>query len=587
MPKYYTEKAERSRVFCRPGRWVPAIKKSFRTKVFFSPAETYNMRDSGISFRNLPIKWKILLPVACMMVLVGVMYAFMSDSIIRKMAIQENRDGMEHLSETVFASISEYMLADKFIENKTKLLSHMNKMLAVSMVRSDKLDAEFGRKGMEEYARSDEEKAVLNSGKPVFVVEKIKGAPYLRGIFPYKNYVEYMGINCTGCHAQGVKEGDILGALSIAVPLAGMEAVIMRSRLIIAGVAFAVTLITIFAVFLILRTFVVDPLNAVVRVVESASRKDFSKVLKVRYKDEIGKLASSVNVMSGELATTMKKVAEVSGELSVNADTLKKAIEQSVEGTKQQAQQAAQIAAASEEMSQTVTGIAQSGSKAADLSATAMDAAKKGKAVVQESVGKIESAGQSTRELASMIGRLSGSVTEIGDIISVIKDIADQTNLLALNAAIEAARAGEQGRGFAVVADEVRKLAERTSKATGEISERVSAVQEGSVQTTGSMENSQGYVDDSVVFMKKVQGALDEIVSSIHMATDEVSQIAVAVEEQSTTASNISQNIEDISVVARKTENSTEELLRTFEDLNRHSQALSGMVEGFRFLAEK
>jgi methyl-accepting chemotaxis protein len=354
----------------------------------------------------------------------------------------------------------------------------------------------------------------------------------------------------------------------------------------ITGVSVALALLTILVIFFIVQSFVVKPLGAVVRVVEKASKKDFSEVLTVRYKDEIGSLSESINSMSGAIAETMKQIATISKDLSGNAGTLKEAIEQSVEGTRQQAQQASLIATASEEMSQTVTGIAQNGAKAADLSSAAMGVAKSGKNVVQESVGKIESAGQSTRELSAMIDKLNTSVTEIGNIITVIKDIADQTNLLALNAAIEAARAGEQGRGFAVVADEVRKLAERTMKATGEISGKISAVQEGSRQTKDSMENAVGYVTESVVFMQKAHGALDEIVQSINAASDEVSLIAASVEEQSATAHDITRNIEDISVSAQQAENAVKNLLGIFETLNNFSRSLNGMAEEFTFLGK-
>lgn len=540
-----------------------------------------------MNFGNLPIKWKILLPVVVILIFIGIFYTLLSANIIRNVAVGENKVSMEHLSEVIFASITDYMLADKYEERRDNFLAHTNKMLPVSMFRSEKLDEQFGKKAPEDYARTAAEKEVLTSGKTVFIFEELDGKPHLRGIFPYRNVTDYMGINCTGCHMQGAKDGDVIGGLSIAIPLTGMTAALTRSRLIIAGVAVGLTLLTVLVIFFIVRTFLLKPLNAAVEVVEKAAAKDFSKILKVRYRDEIGSLSASVNAMSGALALSMKEVASISGELSSNADTLKDSIEQSVAGTRQQAEQASLIATASEEMSQTVAGIARSGAKAADLSAAALEVAGRGKSVLEESVVKIESAGQSTRELASMIEKLDASVTEIGNIITVIKDIADQTNLLALNAAIEAARAGEQGRGFAVVADEVRKLAERTTKATVEISQRISMVQEGSSQTAASMENSLVNVSDSVLFMKKAQSALDEIVASIRSSSDEVSQIAAAVEEQSTTSDEITRNIGDISVNARSTEAATGRLLDIFERLNRHSQSLNSMAAGFKFFGKK
>jgi methyl-accepting chemotaxis protein len=542
-----------------------------------------------MNLSSLSIKWKILVPVVIIMLLSGILYTLISGSVTRKIVLQENKSKMEHLSETIFAIVTEYMRADNFQENKAKFLNHMNKTKTVSiaMIRSDKLDAQYGRKSDESYATTAEEKEVIQSGNPVYVVEKIKGEPYLRAIFPYRNVTDYMGISCVGCHMQGTEEGDILGALNIRIPLAGVEAALLKSRLIIAGVVAVLTILMVSTIFIALQTLLMRPLWAVMEVVRKASAKDFSKVLKINSKDEIGALAESVNAMSGELAGTMKNVRGISKDLLTSADTLKCAINESLGGTKQQAMQAGQIATASEEMSQTIAGIAQNGSKAASLSSATIEVAEDGSNILRESVVRIESAGQSAKELSLMIERLNVSVTEIGDIILVIKDIADQTNLLALNAAIEAARAGEQGRGFAVVADEVRKLAERTTKATGEISQRVAAVQEDSRQTANSMQTSLGCVNDSVGFTKRAQESLGQIVNSVQMASDEVAQIAAAVEEQSATASDITKNIEDISVIARTTEKSAENLSTVFEKLNGFSRSLLSISEEFRFLEKK
>jgi methyl-accepting chemotaxis protein len=182
-----------------------------------------------------------------------------------------------------------------------------------------------------------------------------------------------------------------------------------------------------------------------------------------------------------------------------------------------------------------------------------------------------------------MIERLNSRVTEIGEIVSVISDIADQTNLLALNAAIEAARAGDQGRGFAVVADEVRKLAERTMKATTEISDKIKVVQNDSGQTAQSMGKALSHVTDGVAFMETAQKSLGQIVGSVQKTADEIAQIAASVEEQSAVSEEIARNIEDISLIAKKTQESTENLRRIFEELNSLSSRLKTTIDEFKF----
>lgn len=533
--------------------------------------------------KNVSVKWKLMAPVVVIMVGIGIANSTWMGMKVREITADKSKKDLAVLSETVFGVMTGYKVAGVFVEQKKPFLDHMNKMLPVRMIRGEIIDEQYGRKPAEYYPKDDFEQEAFKTGKPVFTTETINGEPYLRGVFPYINVRDYMGVNCLLCHSVGAKEGDVLGAVSIAVSMKETENAVARTRFTIALITILLALGSIAVIAAAMTTSVDRPLKGVLNIVRKAAGKDFRERMEIKFHDEIGMLSESINKMADDLSAAMKDVASAALEISKDALLLKSAVDETVEGTNKQAQQAAQIATAAEQMTQTVTEIAKNSAAASDSAKEAINVASKGKDVVVQSVEKINSAGSATQDLAAMIERLNSRVTEIGEIVSVISDIADQTNLLALNAAIEAARAGDQGRGFAVVADEVRKLAERTMKATTEISGKIKVVQNDSGQTAQSMGKALSHVTDGVAFMETAQKSLGQIVGSVQKTADEIAQIAASVEEQSAASEEIARNIEDISLIAKKTQESTENLRRIFEELNSLSSRLKTTIDEFKF----
>jgi methyl-accepting chemotaxis protein len=327
---------------------------------------------------------------------------------------------------------------------------------------------------------------------------------------------------------------------------------------------------------------ITSPLSAISEKVEQVANGDLTVNLDNVNKDEIGALSLNINKMVRSINSMIGVILTGSNNVVTAVHAMEATGERTARGAIEQAGQAHQIATAAEEMSQTITDIARSASTASESSVEAMEIAENGKQITNITVETIGEVNASTQELAGMVKKLGNRVIEIGSILTVIKDIADQTNLLALNAAIEAARAGEQGRGFAVVADEVRKLAEKTIKATADISERINTVQRESVQTMQSMDRSSKGVKKATGHMQNLNNVLEAIVEAVQKVRDQITQIATAIDEQSAASEEVARNIEKTSAISKDMEALSHEVKQDVKQLTNVSIELRNATSGFR-----
>jgi len=302
-------------------------------------------------------------------------------------------------------------------------------------------------------------------------------------------------------------------------------------------------------------------------------------------KDELSRVGASFNQMAHHFSELISQVNAASGLVNQHANGLSQSSTQVAQSSRQQSQRATEAAASVEQFNSAFKEIAATSENIVSAVRNARDLSKQGDTVVANVVKGIEKVAKTVNESAEVIADLGQRSNQIGQILSVIKDIADQTNLLALNAAIEAARAGEQGRGFAVVADEVRKLAERTTAATSEISSMVGVIQEDTGRAVTTMRQSSDDVQAGVSLANQAGQALQDIASSVEQVADMIGQIAAATQEQSSASEALTQSVEGIAHVADENSRAIEHAATASQELVDCSQSLQQIVSRFRLQA--
>ena len=355
----------------------------------------------------------------------------------------------------------------------------------------------------------------------------------------------------------------------------------MRARFILLIVAAIVFAFAIFNASFLARS-IVKPLDEGASVANRIAEGDLTAHIDVSTHDETGKLLGAMKNMVEKLQTIIGEVKGVAANVATASRQLNSSSEIMSTGAVEQAGRATQVATASEQMSQTVLDIAKNTSSMEASATGTSQLAKDGEAVVYKSVDKVKSIALTISESAQLIKSLGDRSSQIGEIISVINDIADQTNLLALNAAIEAARAGDAGRGFAVVADEVKKLAERTGNSTSEIGTMIKSIQDEVHQAVVSMDRITTEVKSGVDLSTQAGDVLHNIVGSVNDLHVMVQQIASATEEMAATSEEINRDIETIASVSKETSGNSEHIAQASQELARLSVHLEETVAGFK-----
>lgn len=520
----------------------------------------------------------VLVLLFLIILLISSLYQFQSQRSLVEMMV---KDQATTLANAYFDNVNTLMLtggmANKSIA-RTKLTSRED-VLDARIVRAKGITAVFGKGTEDNQAKDDWDMQALTGKSIATIFDGLDGRT-LTVALPMLALKESRGTNCLLCHI--VPEGDVLGVVRVDLSLKKLDARVLKELWINLALNSALLIMGLIIISFLLKKMVVVPLTQVTNTIDRIEQESNLNIrVPVRSGDELGKVALAINRMMEKFSAIIDQVSVSTSELVDRSQRLADITEQNIEGVRNQQSESDQAATAMTEMEQTAVNVAANTSEASDATRQADQQSEEGRKVVNNAINSINTLADNITQASMVIKQLEENSDGIGKVIEVISQIAEQTNLLALNAAIEAARAGEQGRGFAVVADEVRTLATRTHKATQEIQGMIEGLQGQAKNAAKVMSTSLEHSKGSVTEAAHAGESLDRITQVIGTINQMNKQIATAANEQSVVAGQISCNIVAINDVTSQAADNSEKVAQESEKLSKLAENLQQLMGQF------
>ncbi|HUV99367.1 MAG TPA: methyl-accepting chemotaxis protein [Gallionella sp.] len=453
-------------------------------------------------------------------------------------------------------------------------------VLDLRVIRAKQVQDQFGPGLPSEQAVDDMDRTAIATKKIQTELLVKDGKNALRVVTPFIVSTNFRGTNCLNCHH--VKDGSVNGAGSITVDLSQEYAMLHKADYMLWGVQLAIQVVLFFGIGWLI-TIMTRPARELQLAMQNMQASgDLSKRVVVRSQDEIGKTAHAFNALIDGFAAIISKVISSAGTVTSTAAQLAASSLKTSQASQAQNEAAASTASAVEQITVSINSVAANTQDVRKLSEQSLDQTRQGNQSVTAMIAEIGHVQEAVTQIAGSVKEFVDSTRAIAGMTQQVKDIADQTNLLALNAAIEAARAGEQGRGFAVVADEVRKLAEKSARSASEIDQVTNSLNQKSASVEAVVQNGLSSLQATQEQVGRVSAILTEAGDAVSKSSHGVSDIAASVSEQSLASTEIARNVEKIAQMSEENHAAMQTNSRDIARLESLAAELQAAVSKFR-----